>query len=736
MNAFMILALCLPSAATAGSRLDAWTGAVGEAQIADVVEVPLVMYRVGYPCVKVKFAADGEKEYLFRLDLGSNGIQIAPFVVEELGLTKQTRNKNRWASLGRRGDKIKWKAGGKIETATLDTLVVGGLTLSDVQVEVRAIDPDPAITPAGVLGVGALGLPVAVVPSAGVVRFGPADRGDAILGGLQGGTILPFPRVESRIVKSYMGKQFHRGWAGVITARVGEKDVALGISTARPMGTLSDAIPTGDAPTWRDGDADVVWVDVAAGSVDLPSGWYRHQGLSIVPPEGWQGSIGFNVLRAFDIAVDPAGGRIALAPASGLEETPGEPVSLATLARTMADAEKEPPKDEKAEKAARKGKAANLDRKSVLLAAGGQVKDAVTASREATSLDPDPCPYWSHLGTALMMDARFQEAGEAFQQGLDRYAAWMALPKEQRGEILAMDEEELATAPVRPQDLDACMDVAAWLAQTRIQEGRPAEAVALYQAHTDLDPALPLQAGVALIREGRFDEAQGPLRRALNLGAPARATEVTTGTRLALAVVYEHAGDVPTAVELWNRESGALAYDPLAAGFYARLLETSKGLQGATDGLLALTRTFPDSAAARLALADLLDRQGQSEKAVAARQEARDLLLEELRFQPRLGQARALLAWAEASTGRMAAAREAAEQALAGRPSLEYAWAALARADASAGNMAAAQKAWERARAFGTANALFSFLPKPEPPPPPPPAPVPEEPAKGGKKGR
>jgi tetratricopeptide (TPR) repeat protein len=737
MYAFLILALCLPSTAAAGTRLDAWTGDVGEVQITDVVEVPLLTYRDAFPCVKVKFAADSEKEYLFRIDMGSNGIQIAPALVDELGLDKKTRNKNRWASFGRKGDKVKWKAGGKIETAGLDTVMVGGLTLNDVDVEVRAIDPDPTLSPSGVLGVGALGIPVALLPSAGVVRFAPVDKADALFGGLQGATVLPFPAVESRIVKSYMGKQFQRGWAGVVNAKVGGQDAALGITTAKPAGTLSSALPAGDAPTWRDGDVDVIWMDVTLGAVDLPEGWFRHQGLSLVPTEGWQGSIGYNVLREFDIAVDPAGARIAFAPTTTTRATPGAAVPLDTLAKTMAEAEKEPPKDEKAEKAAKKGKAASLDGKAVLLLAGGQPKDAVAAAQEATTLDPDPCPYWSHLGQALLMDARFAEAGVAFQMGLDRYAAWTGLPKEQRGEILAMDEEELESAPVQPQDLDACMDVAAWLAQTRIQEGRPLDVAPLYQAHADLDPALPLQAGIALIRSGSFDAAQGPLRRSLNLAAPAGAVEMTSGARLALATVYEHIGDATSALELWTRESGTLAYDPLATAFYGRQLEASKGLQGATDGLLALTRVFPDSAAARLALADLQARQGQTDRAAASRQEARDLLLKETRFQPDVPAAWAMLAWTEAAAGRMDEARKAADAALRLRPSMEYAWAALARVEAAAGNRTAATKAWENARAFGSSNALFSSLEKPVPPEAPAPvAPPPAEPAKGAKKGK
>jgi len=431
----------------AGTRLDKWGGSVGEVEIEGIVEVPLLanVYGDPLPYVLVNFGEDDEGAWLMRLDLGQEELIVTSDLAEELGARVSTHNKKFWKSLGKKKDEASYRVGGKKQTTSLDAIhIADGLVLRDIDAMVTGVDSDPfgtqeapASTVFGTLGVGALGIPVAVLPSLGVVRFAPPEMADQLLADV-GGTVFDFETAESEIVKGWMGKEHHANLFVTLPATVGEQELRVGLASD-VLGVLGGEVAVSDAASLAIGDSDVVHTGVGLGDLALRPSWYRHANLSIVPRgDGVEGILGYNLLAWYDLAVDPVGKRLAIKSADAQQRdwpvqafVDAAEAELAALDAAPEDGEVEEKTAEELE-AEQEQRAELLAEKAFFQAMARDFAGATASMEEVTSLDADPCAYWEQLGMFYTLGGRLDDAAVATQKGLDRYVAWASLSMEER----------------------------------------------------------------------------------------------------------------------------------------------------------------------------------------------------------------------------------------------------------------------------------------------------------------
>ncbi|MFH1469898.1 MAG: hypothetical protein ABIO70_36275 [Pseudomonadota bacterium] len=736
MRALALLALCLPTTALAKTHYESLLGGVKDVALDGVVEVPLAgnVYGDELPYVWVKMSPDDEEKFLFLVDLGSDQIYVDPGFAEEQGDGVHTKNKAFFASLGLKKDKAVYKAGGKIEQTHIDELHIGGLALSGVTALVGPADTAPLYfsqpgpgTVRGVIGAGALGAATAILPSEGVVRFAPADQGEALLQQV-GGTVVPFHSSESEFVKTWQGKFLFVPRYLLVDAKVGEEPLTLELRT-RGLGSLLDrSVAIGDAPTHPVGDRAIAWVSPRIGDLDLGPDWVSHREYTAAEhPAGKEGRIEYNFLGAYDLALDPGTSQIALRPATAWQR---EPTIQAFIDRKVAEiAEIDAPnedgtpqeKDEDQLKADNEKRAGLLATKGDFERVAGQVEAAVADLEQSVSIDPDPCENWLKLSVAYQYAGRFDDAAVAAQKGLDRYQAWASLSKDEREEIEKLEDEEREASGVQPQDLDACHVAAGVVAYYELAAGEAAQAEAMWVEHQDLDPTLGVVAGVAYLLDGQPDKAQGPLRFALNRAAPAgvAAAPYVATSRIALAEVYRQAGDLDTALAHWEKEQIFLQNDPFAIEQYAELVRGARGEAAVIEALRSMATAYPDNPMFSAVLARELAARGQDVKAKGFFDTAGAQIEHLLAVRPLYTPLHGVAAWYNVLAGKPEAAKAEAEKALAADPTDGYAHWALMSVAQQAGDIGTAVSHWKLARAYHMGHYFFASLAEPVAPPAP-----------------
>ena len=323
MRALALLALCLPAAAIAGAPTDKYEGSVGEVQIEGVVELPLLsgLYGDELPYVMVNFGEDDLGAWPFLLSTAQPDFDVATSVAEDFGSGVKTKNKKFFASLGKKKDEAAYKLGGKAQVTTLDELFVGeGLVLGDMDAAVGSFESAPLMmgSPSvqsvfGGLGIAStIGLPFAILPSEGVVRVAPADQGQLILD-MVGGTVLPYTVAESSVEKAWSGKQVLPNYSLVVEGEINGQPVKLAIATGRFGTRIGDEIELGDGPTVPMGDFDLHHLPITLGGLVLEASWIQQRDVDILEhPAGVNGILGYGFLADYDIAIDPASQQIAL----------------------------------------------------------------------------------------------------------------------------------------------------------------------------------------------------------------------------------------------------------------------------------------------------------------------------------------------------------------------------------------------------------------------------------------
>jgi outer membrane protein OmpA-like peptidoglycan-associated protein len=731
MRALALLALCLPSTVLAGNPYDKYMGSIGEVQIDGVVEVPLRLGLTGdnMPYIEVKASEDDENYWLFVLDLGGDEVVVSSAFAEKVGADVKTVNKKFFASLGKKKDEAVYGLGGKFKVTSLDELHLGeGLVALDVEARVGTMPVDaPVLGPhsvagvAGVIGIGALGLPAAILPTEGVVRIAPADQGQAILDAV-GGTILPFESAEPEIVKAWSGKQALPGFYVVVDGQMAEQPVKLHLTTTSMISHLRRSVELGEVPTQPVADVNMVHTGFQLGDLSMEPGWFMQADASTLPyPGDVVGHVGYEFLDEYDLAIDPASRQVALRRASAQQREWSVDGFIAARAKELepeeedAEAEAEE-KSEEDVKAEQKERAGVLDDKAFFHLVAGQAEPAIADLEEAIGLDAEPCERWMLMSEAYSYAHRFDDAAVAAQKAVDRYLAWSSLSKEEREEIEEMDDEEREASGVQPQDLDACFVSPAMVAYYQLVAGENAQAIATFDEHADLDARIGVVAGVAQLLEGDTAAAQGPLRHTLNMGVRTLpgSQGVINPARIALAELYRQEGDLDTAIEHWLAAYKWLAADPFAAEQYADLVRERDGADAVVPALQAIAGNMPHNPVIHTVLANELAAAGQADESAKAYEYAKAEMDRILELNPFVADRQAAKAWMLVQHEDWASAKETAQKALELNPSSAYAhWAMMKVAEVER-KMPMALKHYRLAKGHQMGHWFFATLDKPE----------------------
>jgi len=732
MRALALLALCLPSTVLAGNPYDQYMGDIGEVEIDGVVEIPLELGLFGdhMPYVRVKAGEDDDGYWHFILDIGSDEVIVSKAFAEKYGNGVQVKNKKFFASLGKKKDEASYGLGGKFEVTTIDELYLGeGMVLFDIDARVSSIGVEaPAIGAhsyagvAGVIGLGALGVPAAILPSEGIVRIAPADQGQAILDSV-GGTVLPFVSAEPEIVKTWMGKQALPGFYAILDGTAADQPVKLALSTAGMVSEIRRSVEVGDVPTLPLADVNMVHLGLSLGAQALEPDWIIQRDATTEPfPGDVVGMVGYGLLDEYDLALDPVSQQIALKQATAQQREFSIDGFIAYQAKELEPKEEDGEDSEAEEKteedikAEQKERAGTLDKKALLHLLAGQPEAAITDLEEATGLDAEPCERWELLGNAYSYAHRFDDAAVAAQKSMDRYVAWNSLTAEEREEIQEMDDEEREASGVQPQNLDACFHTPGLVAYWQLAAGENAQAIATYTEHADLDPDIGVVAGVAHLLEGDTVGAQGPLRLALNMGSrslPARQGSINTA-RIALGELYRQDGDLDTAIAHWERAPKWLSAEPFAMQQYADLIRERDGEAAVVPAMQAVAANFPNQPVVYTVLGDELAAAGQVDDAAAAYKHAGEQMDRILALEPTVADGYGTRAWMLVQLEDWAGAKEAAKKGLELNPTDPYShWAMMKVAEVER-KLPQALKHYKLARGHEMGHYFFATLERPK----------------------
>ena len=701
MRLLSVLALLVLSTPADAHRLDDWGAGAKSVALDDVVEVPLQLGPCGdlRPHVTVSV---GEESYLFLLEAASSKIAASKSLIEAAGGEVKLKNRDFWKSFTRSDDHEKFRVGGKMKVAHLDEISVGDMVLSDVSVISRNVNTRPGVLPScpatvdGVLGLESLDAAVAILPSEGVVRFAPSDRGSELVSAL-GGTSIATQSVDS-IEFKYGVKAYDTSYRQMFEVTYGDNEspTYTVFSTERTRSAVQSGVAGVTTVAVADTDRaqvkanvaglgeHVVWADITDMREALPKDWAATRPLAY---------LGHRFLRDYDIVFDPAGNQIALKAASAQKRADSLDDAIARATSDLEAApDEEAASDEEVDEAAQaKERAGKLSGLASMLLEKGDLETAIQHLEEAAALQPDVCGSWVDASEGYAIATRFSAAAEAAEKAQAMYTAWNALSAEERADIEALEGDEAEAAAVSPQS-SSCHVVYGLTASSKLAAGDTAGAMALYPEHLDLDHKLPAFVGVAALSAGDAAVAQSALRQALRLGASASDGTVLANTRLALS----HATDTDQAIALWERDARRLANDPLSVAMYMDFVKTAGGDVNATLTALAGETVFPAAVHA------VLGRTEESHRATAL-----ELYADEIAYGGSVGPLMARKAWAQWLGGDAEGAKTTADAALSAHPSLPYAWLVLSHVEAAAGNTEMAEAHAAKARGLAAGHIGF-----------------------------
>ena len=228
--------------------------------------------------------------------------------------------------------------------------------------------------------------------------------------------------------------------------------------------------------------------------------------------------------------------------------------------------------------------------------AAGDYAAAIEAGKNAVALDEDDCGNWANLGRSHVQAGEIGKAIVAYEKSSSLYHGWYDRPLEERQEIkkeldkLKGEEKENSEYIVASS---SCHTADGSLAKLTFAAGDLRTVGDIYRDRMDLDTTVALAAGTALVVQGEFDKAQGPLRHALKQGRGVQAD-----TRLALAAAYAGKGDWTTASKLFERVLEARSRAGVqTVTYYLDALSMNQGHDAAVAAAQALAAANPDYAA-------------------------------------------------------------------------------------------------------------------------------------------
>lgn len=217
----------------------------------------------------------GDRPGLFVVDLGGGCSRVDPATARAIGLPEP------------------------VDGIVVTRIQLGALSLDGVRLRV---DPD---APGLVVGLPSLGgVAGAVLPSQGLVTLAPRSGAAALLASVGGAVDVPGRRDDPLHVPGAMR------WGPVVV------DGTFALRTDRAESHLAP-VPRLPAPV-RHGGRDAYDVGIRLGADWLADTWIlRDPSTAAGPPDpAYVGEMGYDVLFAVDLAVDPAGRQVAFRPAS------------------------------------------------------------------------------------------------------------------------------------------------------------------------------------------------------------------------------------------------------------------------------------------------------------------------------------------------------------------------------------------------------------------------------------
>jgi hypothetical protein len=445
----------------------------------EVVEVDLVRGD-GDPRPRIHVQLDErEAPVLAVLDLGGGEVRIGSLLAARLGVKIEGRTER---------------------TAILPWLRIGELVVNDVR----------AVVVSGqelYVGAGALpGLAVAVRTDHGEVWF--SQDADELLASV--GPVVPFDppgpaRWRERAVP-------HEGPVpGALFARLqGSVAVQLRLRSDRSATTLSDP---GLAPEVRQAGRPGAYLGLTLGTedapIELPARFYPWDESVSDPRPQVCGELGADVLAGLEVAVDPAGGRLALAWAHSPHWTDSDGVRAEGLERAAASWE--PPVPGTGDVLAR-------SRWADLAAARwevGDVQGALQADQVLAGIAGERCELWQVIGTRALRageasaEAALQRAGAARE-------AWEAASRGQRARVRAGKASEPSEPRSECRGAPEPVPSGEGALRAALAEGRGAPPVRAALARTLYEQGR-VEPALAAVQEGLGPDPH-PLVTALVLG--------------------------------------------------------------------------------------------------------------------------------------------------------------------------------------------------------------------------
>lgn len=700
------VAALLLTASPALAGVDAFNAPVEATNVTAAVELDL--YQSGHhdsrPSVIGFTSEDGEAK-TFSLSTWSRYSVMSSGFAESLGLkTKKTKVN-----------------GTKQEYVVVDTIWLGAdkqIELSDVtfliqetpEEQILDLDTfDSRLT----LNLAATGLAWSVSPSTGKVTLAPADQGASLVSAV-GGTTAAFRELAPGKVKYGKEKLEIGPRPYVIAGAVGGQPVDLILEYSGGADVSTHVAVPDDVPTDRAGDLEWRWLPTTLGGVELGESWVRMEpNYRVVGPDLYEGgdvnlgSVGSYQLALFDVAVDPAG-TIAIAAAAQQVRKDPRQMRLEIAEKKLAEClePEEPLTEEEAAKPDGKRCASKYADLAITKDRLADLDGALKAWEAIIEANDKTCDNWQSIGDAQARTGDLEAAGASYAKAADMYHSWWDLDAYDRADAAAafdkLDEGEQDVAALRPQPA-ACHTADGALAAVRFALKDTEQVASLYGERLDLDPALAVVQGSALILADDVEAAHGPWRMAehLTLG-PAPSAKLGLGRLFAqqgdwdsAAVNYEAALDMRT-----NNPTGTVMW-----------IDDAAAALGAEEALTLARKHVgrnPNTPAAWLGVAHAAGLAGKDPAFVIT--DGDKVFADQLVRYPRSAFIHAIHARFLAATGRVDQAKAEADAAKALDPGHPDVWVAMAEVQTAQGKPGPAKSSYQRAVMYGAANPEYLLL--------------------------
>ncbi|MBN2797897.1 MAG: OmpA family protein [Deltaproteobacteria bacterium] len=515
-RALVSLTLSLAMVPAAYAAKDAWfLDGAGSVELEAAVEVPLFRggdAEVPLPEIRVTISPEEAEE--------GEEAEAAPVIFAGIDLSQgwTTVDKDTAEKLGGKVKKSKLN-GSSIEVTTLPELILAdGLVLRDVHAQVKGDGL--------VLGLATLEeVAVAILPSTGVVRFVPAGEGEALVSSL--GAALP--------LTAQSGKWFNNGHKtygnGLTLAADGGMAAHPGLVRLDTTGDRSRYSRFGETPEVQSRSNLVSWACGSIGATQTGKTWLLRDESLVDPEDATSGLFGYDMLYAYDLALNPAGLTLAVKltdaqrwsdKSEALLQQARDAYAETDEAEDGAEAEAvEVPEGsgEEAVEAQDKGDKKLVGKETALAEALWSAElydEALEHYKAASDAAGDNCKPHLVYGQRLIASHQAEEAKPLLERAGTLWDQWYSQDLKTRTKLQDEKKADSVESDFRIAQPGACYEAWGELARADLALGDHTAVADLYAAHADLDATLSRVYGLSLIATGDLEAANGPIRRAMN----------------------------------------------------------------------------------------------------------------------------------------------------------------------------------------------------------------------------